>query len=337
MRAWSLNQFGIGGLKLENHPSKPLGSIDIRIKILASSLNYRDWLIVNGQYDSRMKLPFVPCSDGVGVVTEIGSKVSQFNLGDRVIPAFSQSWLNGGFTKQSRIETLGGPLDGTLSEEVVVVQAGAVLAPKNLGNEEASTIACAGTTAWNALTRNENLKSGDSILVQGSGGVSIFALQIAKKLGVSVVVVSGSPSRFDKLRELGADYIVDSSKHHAWGKMVREWTGGVGVDHVIEVGGAGTIQQSIAAIRPGGRISLIGMLSGSKQEIDLIPIFMNSIQIDGIYVGSVSMLNDFCRKIEETDLNPFVSAAYEFDEAPKALENLGAGKGFGKLVVKHSQ
>jgi NADPH:quinone reductase-like Zn-dependent oxidoreductase len=333
LKSWILTQFGPEGLQSVDRKSKPISAGEIRIKLLAISLNYRDWLVVTGRYDSRMKLPFAPCSDGVGIVTEIAPDVRRFKVGDRVIPAFSQSWVSGEFSKESRIKTLGGPLDGTLAGELVVSAYGAVKAPSNLTNFEAATLGCAGLTAWNALSATGHLKPGDTVLVQGSGGVSIFALQIAKKIGAKVAVVSGSVDRFEKLREIGADFVVDYHQHPAWSKTIRDWTGGRGVDHVVDIGGAGTIQQSIAAVRSGGRISLIGMLSGGKQEIDLVPIFMNAISLQGIYVGSVTMLEDFCQMIENSDLRPLISRQYAFDDLPEAMLDMGSGRTFGKLVV----
>lgn len=293
----------------------------------AASLNYRDHLVVEGLYDPRLPLPLTPASDGAGEVVEVGSEVTAWRPGDRVCAAFAPTWQGGAPTPERLRTTLGGTLPGTLQQLGTYNQAALVRVPEHLSWEEAATLPCAGVTAWNAL---RGLPPGSRVVLLGSGGVSTFALQFAAAAGLEPLVVSGSPRKADAQRALGAAHVV--ARDAAWSKAVRSiWP--EGADCVVEVGGAGTLEQSLRCLRPAGRIALIGVLAGHQQPLNLLPIIMNGLQVTGVMVGSRDDFIAMNRFLQARQLRPLLDATYPWQQANEALRHLATGSQQGKVVV----
>ncbi|MFN7954315.1 MAG: NAD(P)-dependent alcohol dehydrogenase [bacterium] len=335
MKAWEIRDaFGLDHLVRAERAEPALGFGQVRLAMKAASLNFRDSLMVRGAYNPKQKLPLIPCSDGVGVVVEVGAGVTRVKVGDRVCPIFAQRWLGGEPTHEKLRSTLGGPFDGTLTESMVLSEEGVVRVPAHLGDEAAATLPCAALTAWNALTGYTPVRAGDTVLVQGTGGVSIFALQLAKILGCRVIATSSSDEKLERVRALGADETLNYLSQPEWGRAARELTGGVGVDHIVEVGGSGTLTQSLRAIRIGGQISLIGVLSGNQKDLNINPIFMQAVRVQGILVGHRESFEAMIRAIALHALEPVVDRVFGFDEAPAAFDALAKSQLFGKLCVR---
>jgi NADPH:quinone reductase-like Zn-dependent oxidoreductase len=299
----------------------------------AVSLNYRDLMMVRGHYNPRQPLPLVPCSDGVGEIIAVGDGVTRVAVGDRVATTFSQTWIGGPPTADKLRGTLGGPLDGTLAELVVLAADGVVPVPEHLSDTEAATLPCAALTAWSALVEQGSVTAGDTVLLQGTGGVSIFALLIARTLGARVIVTSSSDVKADRALELGAWRTINYAEDPDWGKTARDLTGGVGVDHVIEVGGAGTLAQSLKAVRVGGHVSVIGVLSGVSSELNIVPMLMQHVRLQGILVGSREGFERMNRALAVHRVHPVVDRIFDFDEAPEAFEYMASAAHFGKICI----
>ncbi|MFU8803451.1 MAG: zinc-dependent alcohol dehydrogenase family protein, partial [Bradymonadaceae bacterium] len=306
---------------------------ELLIKMKAASLNFRDLLMVQGMYNPRQALPLIPCSDGVGEVVELGAGVERFEPGERVMPIFAQKWISGRPTKEKLKSTLGGPLDGTLAEYMVLDAEAVVSVPEYLSDVEAAALPCAAVTAWNALAVQGDVKPGDRVLVLGTGGVAIAAVQIAITLGAEVIVTSSSDQKLERARDLGAKHGINYRDVSEWGKAVRALTDDVGVDHVIEVGGAGTLNQSIRAVRIGGHISLIGVLAGGMQEINVIPVLMQNIRVQGVIVGDREMFEDMNRAFSAHEIRPVIDRVFAFEEAPAAFEYILDAAHFGKVCI----
>jgi NADPH:quinone reductase-like Zn-dependent oxidoreductase len=335
MRAVEIHgAFGLENLAIVERPDPRPGPGQALVRLRAASLNFRDLLTVEGKYNPKQKLPLIPCSDGAGEVVEVGEGVTRVQPGDRVCTLFAQKWLAGRPTRERLRSTLGGPLDGTLAELAVFDQEGLVKTPESLTDEEASTLPCAAVTAWSALVTEGNLTAGDTVLVQGTGGVSLFALQLAKILGARVIATSSSDEKLARVREMGADETINYREIPAWGARARELTDGAGVDHVVEVGGAGTLQQSLQATRFGGTISLIGNLAGTKTELLLTHVFMQKIRLQGILVGDRESFEAMNRAIALHRLRPVIDCTFPLEEAPAAFRQMAAGGHFGKIVVR---
>jgi len=335
VRAWRLSDsFGIDRLELEERPDRALGPTDVRVRVRAVSLNYRDVLMVDQGIAPRgVELPLLPCSDAAGEVVETGADVSRLQVGDRVASIVFQRWLDGDTLLPADYgSVLAGGLDGVLADEVVLDENGVVHVPRHLSDPEASTLPCAGVTAWQALTRSP-VRAGDTVLVQGTGGVSIFALQFAHLAGARVIATSKSDEKLERARELGASETINYVTTPGWADRVLELTDGLGADHVIEVGGPGTTGESIRATRPGGTVSLIGVLSGLGTRIDPHPIALKGLRVQGIRVGSRAMFEDMNRTIEAEGLEPVIDRVFPFEEAPAALRYLQAAQHVGKVVV----
>jgi NADPH:quinone reductase-like Zn-dependent oxidoreductase len=255
-------------------------------------------------------------------------------VGDRVCPIFAQRWLAGEPTRERLRSTLGGPLDGTLAEWMVLSEEGVVQVPGHLSDEEAAALPCAAVTAWNALVSEGGVTAGDVVLVQGTGGVAIFALQIARLLGARVIVTSSRDEKLARAKELGAEAGINYREVPEWGERAKELTGGVGVDHVIEVGGAGTLAQSLRAVRMGGRISLIGVLAGGKTDLTLAAVFMQRIRLQGILVGDRESFEAMNRAIAAHRLRPVIDRVFPLEEARAACEHMAAGRHFGKICLR---
>jgi NADPH:quinone reductase-like Zn-dependent oxidoreductase len=310
-----------------------LGPQDVRVRVRAVSLNFRDLAIAKAAKHAK-KPPVVPCSDGAGEVIEVGSDVTRWKLGDRVAANFFPLWRDGEPSLLLHKNALGGTVDGMLREEVVLDQTSWVAIPQHLSFEEAATLPCAGVTAYNALFESASLKPGDTLLVQGTGGVSMFALQLGRACGAQVIVTSSSAEKRERARKLGAAHTLDYKATPAWGEAALAITAGRGVDVVVEVGGPGTFDQSVAALRYGGTMSILGTLSGLKGEVNTYGIFHKALRVHGVYVGSVRMFEALNRALSLHQLHPVVDRVFAFDDARSAYEYLASGQHFGKVVVR---
>ncbi len=334
MKAWSIEgQFGFDHLELVERQEPAPGPGQLRLKMHSATLNFRDLLMIQGLYNPRQPLPLVPCSDGVGTVVEVGQGVDESWLDKRVMPIFAQEWTSGEPTKAKLKTTLGGPRAGTLSEEMVVDAAGVVEAPDYLSDAEAAALPCAAVTAWNALVEQGGVTAGDTVLTLGTGGVSTFAIQIASALGAEVIATSSSDEKLERAKALGADHGINYVDDEEWGKTAKKITGGRGVDHVVEVGGAGTLAQSTKAVRIGGQISLIGVLSGNMEDFNIVPILMQNIRIQGVLVGHREMFERMARAFAVNEIHPEIDRVFEIDEVHQAFERMADGAHLGKIAV----
>jgi NADPH:quinone reductase-like Zn-dependent oxidoreductase len=297
------------------------------------SLNYRDLMVVKGQYNPKMPLPRIPVSDAAGEVAAVGPSVTRIKVGQRVAGIFMQKWLSGELDEGKARSALGGAIDGLLAESAVLHEAGLVPVPEHLSFEEAATLPCAALTAWHGLVTEPSVKPGDSVLCQGTGGVSLFALQFARLAGARVLITSSRDDKLQRARDLGASDGINYKTTPEWGEKVRELTGGRGVDRVIEVGGAGTLGQSLRAVRMGGLISLIGVLAGAGQ-VNPTPMLMKHIRVQGIFVGSREMFEAMNRAITVHRLHPVVDRVFSFAEAVEAFRYMESGAHFGKICIR---
>ena len=328
------DEFGLDNLTIVERPSPTPGPGQVKLKMRCASLNFRDLLMVQGMYNPRQPLPVIPCSDGVGDVVAVGEGVDDQWLGRRVAPIFAQGWRCGEPTKAKLKTTLGGPLDGTLCQEMVVAAESVVEVPQHLSDAEAATLPCAAVTAWNAIVEQGGLSAGDTLLTLGTGGVSTFAVQFGDLIGAEVIVTSSSDEKLEKAYELGASEGINYGRDEEWGKTAKKLTGGRGVDLVVEVGGAGTLEQSVRAVRIGGQISLIGVLAGGIQELNVIPILMQQIRIQGIIVGHGEMFQRMNRAISHHQMRPVVDKVFAFDEVDEAFARMSEGSHLGKICVE---
>ena len=335
MRAFEIqNQFGLDSLKLADRADPVPAQGQIVIRVLAASLNYRDLLMVKGMYNPKQSLPLIPLSDGVGVVEAIGPGVSRFAIGDRVAGVFAQTWIAGDPPADVRLHTLGGPIDGMLAEKAVLSEAGAIHVPEHLTDEQAATLPCAGVTAWCALMELGRTGPGDTVLLQGTGGVSIFGLQFAKLAGARVIITSSSDKKLERCKQLGADDVINYKSTPDWENRVRELTGGRGADHIVEVGGADTFAKSLKAVRIGGRVSVIGILSGVQAPTELTALLMRRVTVQGIFVGSRTTFEAMNRAIAAARLVPIVDRVIAFESAIDAFRTMEDSTHFGKLVIR---
>jgi len=325
---------GIKNLRLGERPmaAPDVGEVQVRLK--AASLNYRDLLAVQGLYSKKMPLPLIPLSDGAGEVTRIGAGVTRFKPGDRVTVNFLQGWIGGAPSQEKFATSLGGTADGVLSEYRCFSQDGLVPTPDYLSDEEAAALPCAALTAWSAIITQGGTGPGDRVLVQGTGGVSLFALQFAKLAGAEVIATSSSPAKLERVKALGADHLIDYRATPDWGKAARALTGGRGLDHIVEVGGAGTLNQSIRAIRIGGIISMIGVLSGPSHELLIPLVVMQNIRLQGVTVGSREDFEAMLRAMALHRIRPPIDRVFAMDEIQAAFEHMAAGRHFGKIIVR---
>ncbi len=334
MRAYEIvSDGGIDALKLAERPSPAPGPGEVLVRMRASALNYRDLLTVTDPVGRNLPYPRIPNSDGVGEVLAVGSGATRFAVGDRVAGCFFQRWEDGDITADGMASALGGTMDGVLAEEVVLNERGLVAIPAHLSFAEASTLPCAALTAWNGLVEKGRLMAGDTVLCIGTGGVSIFGLQIAKLHGARAVVISSSDEKLERAKAMGAWATINYRTMPDWQQGVLEATGGRGVDHVLEVGGAGTLPRSIASTRIAGHLALIGVLTGG--EISPALIFRNSLRVSGIYVGSRAMFERMNRAFTAAELRPVIDRTFGFDDARAAFHHLKAAGHFGKVVIAY--
>jgi NADPH:quinone reductase-like Zn-dependent oxidoreductase len=334
MKIWQIQSFGIDLLVVADVPRPRPGPGEVLVKVHAVSLNYRDLLMVRGHYNPKMPLPRIPCSDGAGEVVEVGEEVNDVAVGQRVAGIFMQRWLEGAPTAETSRGALGGDVDGMLAEYVVLHQSGVVPFPKHLSYAEAATLPCAGVTAWNALEHAAHIKPGDVVVIQGTGGVSIFALQFAKLAGATVIGTSSSDEKLARAKTLGLDAGLNYRQSPEWAKWVQQQTGNRGADLIVEVGGAGTFSQSLQAVRFGGTVAQIGILGQSEQPLPIRLILHRQIRIQGVYVGSRAHFDAMNRAITASGTRPVVDRIYAFDEAREALKSMEKGSHFGKIVIQ---
>ncbi|MES2504631.1 MAG: NAD(P)-dependent alcohol dehydrogenase [Myxococcota bacterium] len=328
MRAFEIQTFGLDGLKLVDLPAPPpVKPTEVLVQIKAASLNFRDLMMAKGEYNPKQPLPLIPLSDGAGEVIAIGSEVTEFQVGDRVAGIVVQEWLSGHPLKAFTKTTLGGPLNGMLCEKRLFPESGLVKIPEHLSFEEAAALPCAALTAWRSLFVDYTMKPGERVLLQGTGGVSLFALQLAKLEGAHVTIISSSDDKLAKAKELGADACINY-------KTTPEWSRGVQVDLILELGGAATLAQSIKAIRPGGQINLIGRLGGGKTEIDLVPIFMRNVRLQGIFVGSREDFRAMNNAFNLHKIHPVIDRVFPFEQSVEAFKYLESAQHMGKVVIK---
>jgi len=334
MKAYELQQLGIEGLTLTERAEPQPGARQLVVKVNAISLNYRDLMVVKGTYNPRLKLPMIPFSDGAGEVVGVGSEVKNFKPGDRVIGTFFQNWT-GGEPNEAKARTAkgGGDQPGMLAEYVLLEETGVIHLPEHLSYEEAATLPCAALTAWNAVVDKGKTKAGDTVLVQGTGGVSVFAMQFALMHGAKVIATSSSDEKLKRLGEMGASGLINYKTNPDWDKAAKEANSGAGIDHIVEVGGAGTIERSLKAVRIGGSIYVIGALS-SGSGINPVLVLMKSIRLQGILVGHREMFEAMNRAISLHKMKPVIDRVFNFDQVHEALQYMESGSHFGKIVVK---
>jgi NADPH:quinone reductase-like Zn-dependent oxidoreductase len=323
---------GFDSLTLVDRPRPGVGPGDVRVRVRAVSLNYRDLMVARGSKKRARRI--VPASDGAGEVVEIAGGVQRLAIGDRVAAAFFPTWLDGSLAEEHHASALGGSLDGMLAEEVVLPERAWVKIPSRYSFEQASTLPCAGVTAWHALFEAAAVRPGDTVLVQGGGGVSTFALQLARSAGASVVATSSSREKRSRLAQMGAASTIDYTVNQKWGETARAAAGNGGVDLVVEVGGAGTFDQSIASLRYGGHMSLLGILAGTQGPINTYAIFHKNIRIRGVYVGSVAMFERLVRVLEHSSIDPIIDRVFAFEDTRAAYDHLASGAHFGKVVIR---
>lgn len=334
MRVMAIEDHGIEHLSLGERPVPEPRRGEVVVRLRAAALNYRDLEIARGTYHTRFPLPLVPLSDGVGEVVAVGDEVRRVKAGDRVAGTFWQCWTGGDFDPSSQAQQLGGPLDGMLSEYVRLDAEGVVVLPDAIGDEDAAALPCAAVTAWQALVTEGRIKAGDSVLVQGTGGVSIFALQFAAMTGAHVVATSSSDAKLERAKALGAAATVNYRTHPDWAAEVLRLTGGRGVDHVVEVGGPGSFAQSLKAIRPGGQINVIGYVGGAEGMINPLDIFRRRATVRGIPVGSRQSFEALLRALVATGTRPVIDRVFAWTEARQALKHLESGHHVGKVVLR---
>ncbi|MCF8467233.1 MAG: NAD(P)-dependent alcohol dehydrogenase [Sneathiella sp.] len=322
---------GIDGLGfVEREIPKP-GPGQILVRLKANSVNYRDLMTIKNAAARGITGSRIPDSDGAGVVEEIGAGVTEFKSGDRVVGTFFQDWPSGPIHNRAMASALGGPIDGLLAEYALLNERGALPIPDHLSYEEAATLPCAGLTAWNCLIEAGQARAGDTVLLLGTGGVSVFAQQMARVCGIRTILTSSSEDKLARARDLGANDLVNYSRYPDWEEKVMELTGGRGVDLVVEVGGAGTLGKSVAAVRVGGRISLVGVLTGG--QMDPTSIMRKSVCLQGIYVGPRDMFARMNAALKHNNIHPVIDTVVDFKNAKDAYRLMESATHFGKIVI----
>lgn len=324
---------GFSSLQLKEVPTPLPGPGEVLIRIRATCLNFRDYMNVLNIRGVSGPIPRVPCSDGAGEVAALGEGVANWKVGERVLIPFMPQWLEGEFLPTHQATALGALVDGLLREYAVLPASCLVPVPDYLSFEEAATLPCAAVTAWNALMVKGNLKPGETVLILGAGGVSVFALQLAKLAGARVLAITSSEEKMEHLRKLGADAVHNYKLDPAWDDWALSQTDGRGVDKVIEVGGPDTLNRSLKAVRFGGHIALIGVLSGTAGEIQTVQILRKSIRLDGVYVGSRAMFLDLLRCMSQHQMRPVIDSTFELADAVDAFKRLESGQHIGKVVI----
>ena len=328
--------WGMDHLRLSQRPEPVAGPGQVLVRMKASSLNYRDLVVPERGYGSYTgTLPLIPISDGVGVVCAIGAGVRRVAVGDRVCPTYFQNWVGGEPDLERLTQSLGGPIDGTMAEIMCLSEQGVVKVPDYLSDIEAATLPCAALTAWSALSTVNSIKSGDRVLIQGCGGVALFALQFARLLGAHVTVLTSSEERMQRARELGAHAVINYRSVPEWAKATRDITSGRGYDLIVELGGEKTLPQSLRCIRPGGTLAMIGILSGTSMTTSLGLIITRQVRLQGVTVGHRDGFEAMLRAMEQHRVKPVVDRIFAFAELKEAMAYLRSGAQFGKVCIAH--
>ncbi len=334
MKCFEVQEFGIDKLALVERDTPRPGPGEVLVRLTAASLNYRDYMVVTGAYNPKLKRPLVPLSDGAGIVEETGPEVTRFKTGDRVAGCFMQKWIDGPVNREKALSALGGAIDGILREFAVFSEQGLVSVPQLLSDEEAAALPCAAVTAWHALFEHVSTAPGETVLIQGTGGVSSFALFFATTAGLRTILISSSDEKLAHAKRLGADATINYKTTPDWEEQARRLTNGQGVDHVIEVGGTDTLPRSLRAVRMGGVVSVIGALSGAEPSVSPVPILMNSVRVQGIFVGSRAMFERMNRAIELHAVKPVVDRVFKWTEIRDALRYMEGQQHFGKICLR---
>ncbi len=325
--------FGLSYLHVEQEPLPEPGPGQVHVRFYAGSLNYRDLMVALGQYNPKMELPRILGSDAAGEVVSVGDDVTELKAGDRVASLFFQTWQAGEITQATGKSALGGAVDGVFASDRILPATGVIRIPDSLSYEEAATLPCAAVTAWNALAEKGKLQSGQTVLILGTGGVSLFGLQLAKAHGARVILTSSSDEKLARGRELGADETINYKSTPEWDAEVLRLTGQRGVDHVVEVGGSGTLPRSFNAVRVSGHVHLIGVLSEPGKGVDVLVVLRKSLHFNGIYVGSREMFLRLNNALEVNRIQPVIDRVFPLTEAKAALEYMQSGSHFGKIVL----
>jgi NADPH:quinone reductase-like Zn-dependent oxidoreductase len=334
MRAWQLGAFDIASLALADRLAPVPQAGEVLVDITAVSLNYRDLAIAAGTYAPTQRLPLIPASDAVGTISAIGAGVTKWKVGDRVIGCYMQTWERGPSKPSDRQNTLGSPLDGVLCEQRVFPQGSVVAAPEKLTDHECAALPIAAVTAWCALFEHGEARPGETMLVQGSGGVSTFAIQLAAAAGLRVAAVSRSAQKLEAARRLGASLLIESTATPDWSRAVLDLTQQVGVDVILDVGGQGTLRESLRAAAQNGRIISIGFLGGTSSEINLGQVITKNLTVRGVTVGSRTSFENLLRFLDQTGIKPVIDSVFSFEEAPLAFARLASGEQQGKIVIR---
>jgi NADPH:quinone reductase-like Zn-dependent oxidoreductase len=330
------DDWGMEHLQLASRPEPRPGPGQVLLRMRAASLNYRDLVVPMRGYGSHTgTLPLIPVSDGVGEVVETGAGVSRVRAGDRVCPLFHQGWISGAASAERFSRTLGGPVDGTMAEYMVLSEEGVARIPAHLTDAQAASLPCAALTAWSAVVTHDNLGPGSRVLVQGTGGVALFALQFARLRGAHVTIISSSDEKIARAKALGADAAINYAKTPEWYKATREITEGRGYDHIVELGGEKTLPQSLRCIRPGGTLSMIGVLSGGMLSAPLGLVVTRQVRLQGITVGSRDGFEAMLRAIAQHKLQPVTDKVFAFEQLKEAMAYLKSGAHFGKVCIRH--
>ena len=335
MKTWQLQDFNLESLKTEEKSNpKIINKNDVLIKIKAASLNYRDIIMISGGYGKMGGVPpFVPISDGAGIIEEIGKDVKKFKKGDKVILPFFKNWNSGNINDLTALSALGGIEDGVMQELMVFSEDKVVKAPDGWTSVESCTLPCAAVTAWRTIVTEGGVTKDSTVLVQGLGGVSIFAIQIAKLFNAKVIATTSSPQRMVIAKNIGADEVINYNVHVEWWKKVQELTSRKGVDIIVEVGGGNTLEQSIKASKTGAVIGIIGVLSGGTAQLPIGRAIAKSSRLIGITCGNQEDLTDLCLKLDHSNSKPVIDSIYGFDKLPEALSYMKQGKHLGKIVI----
>ena len=327
------DSFGLDHLHVEQADLPALGKNEVLVQFRAASLNYRDLMVALGQYNPKMALPRILGSDAAGEVLEVGSGVTTLKPGDRVASLFFQAWQAGEINQSIGKSALGGSIDGVFATARVMAETGLIKVPDYLSFEQAATLPCAAVTAWNGLVEKGKLHAGQTVLILGTGGVSIFALQLAKAHGATAIVTSSSDQKLERARSLGADHVINYRRTSEWDTEVLKLMNNRGVDHVVEVGGSGTLVRSLNAVRQAGHVHLIGVLSEPGKGVDVLAVLRKSIYLNGVYVGSRSMFAGLNAALEANRIEPVIDKVFLLSDARSAFEYLQSGSHFGKIVL----
>lgn len=334
MKAIQLEKFGIDHLQLKEIPTPTYRDNEVLVKTTAVSLQYLDLIVVEGIVAPDLPLPYIPVSEGMGIVENVGKNVTRWKKGDRVLIPFIPRWEAGKITTYTNEIRTGMQVTGILAEFTVQPENTLVSAPKNLSDEQSASLSVVGLTAWASLVTQANIHAGQTILIQGSGGVSLFALQIAKTFGLKVIATTGNKEKEQKLSDLGADEVINYKEFPEFSKEVKRLNGGIGVDVTLDVAGSETIEQSILSVKENGYVGLVGFMTGSKITIDIFPLIMNYVRLQGYSVGNAQELNDLVNAIEKNNIRPIVDSVFPIEQTQEAFRKLKSGKSFGKIIIK---